>query len=54
MRSSQRSAVMVLAAAAMFALVSAILVWSVGLLADMITRLHLRPQRARRIGDPRR
>jgi glycosyltransferase involved in cell wall biosynthesis len=43
-----------LSAAALFALVSAILVWSVGLLADMITRLHLRPQRVRRIGLPRR
>ena len=44
-----------LSAAAIFALVSAILVWSIGLVADMITRLHLRPQGARRIGGaPRR
>ena len=39
-----------LSATAAFAMLSAILVWSVGLLADMITRLHLRPQAARRIG----
>ena len=39
-----------LSATAAFAMLSAILVWSVGLLADMITRLHLRPQASRRIG----
>jgi glycosyltransferase involved in cell wall biosynthesis len=39
-----------LSATAAFAMLSAILVWSVGLLADMITRLHLRPQAPRRIG----
>ena len=38
-----------LSATAVFAMLSAILVWSVGLLADMITRLHLRPQAPRRI-----
>ena len=39
-----------LSATAAFAMLSAILVWSLGLLADMITRLHLRPQAPRRIG----
>lgn len=44
-----------LSATAVFALLSAILVWSVGLLADMITRLHLRPHGLRRMsGVPRR
>jgi glycosyltransferase involved in cell wall biosynthesis len=43
-----------LSATAAFAMLSAILVWSVGLLADMITRLHLRPQAPRRIGGFRR
>ena len=38
-----------LSAIAVLAMLSAILVWSVGLLADMITRLHLRPQGPRRI-----
>jgi glycosyltransferase involved in cell wall biosynthesis len=40
-----------LSATAAFAMLSAILVWSLGLLADMITRLHLRPQASRRIGE---
>ncbi len=31
---------------AVFAVLTAIIVWSLGLLADMITRLHLRPQRS--------
>jgi glycosyltransferase involved in cell wall biosynthesis len=39
-----------LSATVAFAMLSAILVWSVGLLADMITRLHLRPHAPRRIG----
>jgi glycosyltransferase involved in cell wall biosynthesis len=43
-----------LSTTAAFAMLSAILVWSVGLLADMITRLHLRPQASRRIGGVRR
>jgi glycosyltransferase involved in cell wall biosynthesis len=43
-----------LTATAAFAMLSAILVWSLGLLADMITRLHLRPQAPRRIGGFRR
>jgi hypothetical protein len=38
-----------LSTSAVFALIAAILVWSIGLLADMITRLHLRPQGPRRI-----
>ncbi len=40
-----------LSAIAVFALIAAILVWSIGFLADMITRLHLRPHAARRVGD---
>jgi glycosyltransferase involved in cell wall biosynthesis len=36
-------------ASAVFAMLAAIIVWSIGLLADMITRLHLRPQAPRRI-----
>jgi len=38
-----------LSPSAVFSMLAAILVWSIGLLADMITRLHLRPQEPRRI-----
>ena len=39
---------------AAFALLVAILVWSIGFLADMITRLHLRPRTSRRVSGVER
>ena len=41
-------------AIAVFALLAAILVWSIGFLADMITRLHLRPRTSRRASGAER
>ena len=43
-----------LSAIAVLALIAAILVWSIGFLADMITRLHLRTRPQRRVGGDER